>query len=49
MVADFNRLFQIMIKGEEVKDLKTLSRIKTVEEMLPKPAENQLNNSHPSI
>ena len=38
-----------MIKGEEVKDLKTLSRIKTVEEMLPKPAENQLNNSHPSI
>lgn len=27
---------------EEVKDLKTLAKVKTVEEMLPKPAKNQI-------
>lgn len=29
--------------GEEVKDLKTLAKVKTVEEMLPKIAENQIS------
>ena len=49
-MADFNRLFQEMIDWEEVKDLKTLSKIKTVEEMLPIPAkENQLANDDPHI
>lgn len=34
---------------EEVKDLKTLSRIKTVEEMVPIPAESQIGKSNPRI
>ena len=34
---------------EEVKDIKTLAKIKTVEEMLPKPAKNQLGSSQPKI
>lgn len=34
---------------EEVKDLKTLAKVKSVEEMLPKPASNQVNKSHPQI
>jgi hypothetical protein len=29
--------------GEEVKDFKTLAKVKTVEEMLPKIAENQIS------
>lgn len=35
--------------GEEVKDVKTLAKIKSVEEMLPKAGENQLNKSNPKI
>lgn len=35
--------------GEEVKDVKTLAKIKSVEEMLPKAAENQLNKPNPKI
>lgn len=35
--------------GEEVKDLKTLAKVKSVEEMLPKPASNQVNKSYPQI
>lgn len=31
-----------MIDWEEIKDLKTLAKIKTVDDMLPKPAKNQL-------
>ena len=31
-----------MIDWEEIKDLNTLAKIKTVDEMLPKPAKNQL-------
>lgn len=31
------------MEGEEVKDLKTLAKVKTVEEMLPKIAENQIS------
>lgn len=27
-----------MLEGEEVKDVKTLSKIKTVDEFIPKPA-----------
>ena len=38
-----------MIKGEEVKDMKTLAKIKSVEEMIPMPAKNQINNSQPKI
>lgn len=34
---------------EEVKDLKTLAKIKTVDELLPKPAENQTHSSNPHI
>lgn len=34
---------------EEVKDLKTLSKIKTVEEMIPIPAENQTDKEDPYI
>ena len=34
---------------EEVKDLKTLAKIKTVDEMLPIPAENQTQSSNPHI
>ena len=30
------------LEGEEVKDTKTLAKIKTVEEMIPVPAENQI-------
>lgn len=30
-----------MIEWEEVKDLKTLSKVKSVDEMIPKPAEDQ--------
>ena len=33
----------------EVKDTTTLAKIKTVEEMLPKPAKNQLGSSQPKI
>lgn len=32
-----------MIEGEEVKDLKTLAKVKTVEEMVPLPAKNQIS------
>ena len=35
--------------GEEVKDFKTLAKVKSVEEMLPKAGENQLNKSNPKI
>lgn len=35
--------------GEVVKDTTTLAKIKTVEEMLPKPAKNQLGSSQPKI
>lgn len=35
--------------GEEVKDLKTLSKIKSVEEMLPTNGSNQVNKSHQQI
>ena len=35
--------------GEIVKDTNTLAKIKTVEEMLPKPAKNQLGSSQPKI
>ena len=38
-----------MEEGIEVKDTKTLAKIKTVEEMLPKPAKNQLGSSQPKI
>ena len=31
-----------MIDWEEIKDLKTLAKIKTVDDMLPKPAKNQI-------
>lgn len=34
--------------GQEVKGL-ALSKVKSVEEMLPKPAENQLNKPNPKI
>jgi hypothetical protein len=34
---------------EEVKDLKTLSKVKSVEEMLPKPAANQTFKKTPTI
>jgi hypothetical protein len=34
---------------EEVKDLKTLSKVKSVEEMLPKPAKNQTFKKTPTI
>ena len=36
-------------KGEEVKDISTLAKVKTVEEMIPVPAKNQLNNNQPRI
>jgi hypothetical protein len=32
-----------MIEGQEVKDMKTLAKVKTVEEMLPKVASNQIS------
>lgn len=60
-MADFIRLFQDMLtvkeikkardklEWEEVKDLKTLSKIKTVEDMLPIPAENQTEKEDPYI
>lgn len=38
-----------MIEWEEVKDTKTLAKIKTVEEMIPIPAKNQLAISQPKI
>ena len=38
-----------MEEGIEVKDNTTLAKIKTVEEMLPKPAKNQLGSSQPKI
>ena len=34
---------------EEVKDIKTLSKVKSVEEMLPKPAKNQTFKKTPTI
>ena len=37
------------MEGEEVKDLKTLTKIKSVEEMLPKPAANQTFKRNPTI
>ena len=37
------------MKWEEVKDMATLAKVQTVEEMIPIPAENQLNNSQPKI
>lgn len=37
------------LEWEEVKDIKSLAKIKTVDEMLPKPAENQTHNSSPHI
>lgn len=38
-----------MMQWEEVKDLKTLAKVKTVEELLPKPAENQIDKPNPTI
>lgn len=37
------------LEWDEVKDIKSLAKIKTVDEMLPKPAENQTHNSSPHI
>lgn len=37
------------LEWEEVKDLKTLSRIKTVEDMIPIPAANQIAKENPHI
>jgi len=37
------------LNWEEVKDLKTLSKIKTVEDMLPIPAANQITRENPHI
>ena len=37
------------MKGEEVKDLSTLAKVQSVEEMIPVPAKNQLNNNQPRI
>lgn len=37
------------MEGEEVKDLKTLTKVKSVEEMLPKPAANQTFKRNPTI
>jgi hypothetical protein len=34
---------------EEVKDISTLAKVKTVEEMIPVPAKNQMNNNQPRI
>lgn len=34
---------------KEVKDISTLAKVKTVEEMIPVPAKNQLNNNQPWI
>ena len=38
-----------MEEGIEVKDTKTLAKIKSVEEMIPKPAKNQIWWSQPKI
>lgn len=38
-----------MLEWEEVKDIKSLAKVKSVEEMLPKPAENQINTWRPKI
>ena len=37
----YTYLRKMTIEGEEVKDQKTLAKIKTVDEMIPKPAEDQ--------
>lgn len=37
------------MKGEEVRDELTLSRLKTVESMIPVPADNQLSRVNPKI
>ena len=37
------------IEWKEVKDMATLAKVKTVEEMIPVPAKNQLNNNQPRI
>lgn len=34
---------------KEVKDMATLAKVKTVEEMIPVPAENQISSSQPKI
>ena len=36
-------------EGNEVKDISTLAKVKSVEEMIPVPAKNQLNNNQPRI
>ena len=36
-------------EGKEVKDIKTLAKIQSVEEMIPVPAKNQLNSNQPRI
>lgn len=35
-----------MIEGEEVKDMSTLARVKSVDDMIPKPADNQLSKGN---
>lgn len=35
-----------MIEGEEVKDMNTLARVKSVDDMIPKPADNQLSKGN---
>lgn len=36
-------------EGNEVRDVATLAKVRTVEEMIPVPAKNQLNNNQPRI
>ena len=36
-------------EGNEVKDITTLAKVKSVEEMIPVPAKNQMNNNQPRI
>ena len=38
-----------MIEWKEVKDISTLAKVKSVEEMIPVPAKNQLGSSQPKI
>ena len=38
-----------VMEGKEITDLKTLSKVKSVEEMLPTPATNQLSSNAPKI
>lgn len=34
------------IEGEEVKDTKTLAKIQSVDEMIPKPLDNQISKAN---